>query len=80
MDCPVCKVDMIIVEYDGVELDFCVECNGIWFDRNELEWLLLKGGLSVEDLDMKASTRAEMKAGGETVRRCPLCRKKMKKM
>jgi len=80
MDCPVCKVAMMVVEYDGVELDYCVECRGIWFDRNEMEWLLLKGGLRIEDLDMKASTRTQAKTAGETERRCPLCRRRMKKM
>jgi len=35
--CPKCKADMEQVEYEGVEIDRCVLCNGIWFDAGEIE-------------------------------------------
>ena len=37
MFCPVCKTAMIDVEYEQIELDYCVKCRGVWFDSNELE-------------------------------------------
>jgi len=40
MKCPRCQVPMMVVEYDGVELDYCVECQGSWFDRGELYLLM----------------------------------------
>ena len=40
MICPVCKRDMIVIEYHDVELDYCTSCKGVWFDSGELELLL----------------------------------------
>ena len=45
MLCPVCKYDMIVVEYHDIELDYCTTCQGVWFDYGELELLLDSPGL-----------------------------------
>ena len=39
MDCPVCKVPMVVLEWDAVEVDFCTGCRGIWLDAGEIELL-----------------------------------------
>ncbi|MCR8642712.1 zf-TFIIB domain-containing protein [Paenibacillus sp. N1-5-1-14] len=40
MNCPVCDgVRMREVMKDGVSIDTCPECKGIWLDRGELEKL-----------------------------------------
>jgi uncharacterized protein len=41
MRCPVC-LDTELVEHirDGIEVDHCHRCRGIWLDRGELEKLL----------------------------------------
>jgi len=33
---------MYLKNVDGIELDICAACHGVWFDRNELELLLLR--------------------------------------
>ena len=41
MKCPVCKdVTLLMSEKKGVEIDYCPECRGIWWDRGELEKIL----------------------------------------
>ncbi len=40
MDCPVCKNAMITLELQEVEIDYCIDCGGIWLDAGELELLL----------------------------------------
>jgi len=41
MKCPVCKdVTLLMSEKQGIEIDYCPECRGIWLDRGELEKLL----------------------------------------
>ena len=45
MICPVCKYDMIVVEYHDIELDYCTGCKGVWFDSGELTLLLESHGL-----------------------------------
>src|SRR3546814_3263203 len=37
MLCPVCKVTLSISERQGVEIDFCPQCRGVWLDRGELD-------------------------------------------
>ena len=38
MKCPKCNsVNLNLMERQGVELDYCPECRGIWLDRGELE-------------------------------------------
>lgn len=78
MICPVCKVDMIVVEYHDIELDHCVECHGAWFDSGELDLLLESLGLDIEDL-LGEIIRAPETATAEKKRRCPIHGEKMKK-
>ena len=40
MKCPKCGYDLITSEWDGVEIDQCTNCHGIWFDAGEAEGLL----------------------------------------
>ncbi|HEX2913569.1 MAG TPA: zf-TFIIB domain-containing protein [Chloroflexia bacterium] len=40
MHCPVCKVELRIADRQGVELDYCPQCRGVWLDRGELDKLL----------------------------------------
>src|SRR3546814_12940931 len=37
MLCPVCKVTLSISDRQGVEIDFCPQCRGVWLDRGELD-------------------------------------------
>lgn len=37
MHCPSCIVDLKIVERQGVEMDYCPQCRGVWLDRGELD-------------------------------------------
>jgi uncharacterized protein len=40
MKCPICDIDMRIAEREGVEIDYCPQCRGVWLDRGELEKLI----------------------------------------
>ena len=41
MKCPVCKdVTLLMTEKNGVEVDYCPECRGIWLDRGELDMII----------------------------------------
>ena len=37
MKCPVCDVALSISSREGVEIDFCPQCRGVWLDRGELD-------------------------------------------
>lgn len=41
MNCPIChNVRMREIEKDGVIIDICPDCKGVWLDRGELEKLM----------------------------------------
>jgi len=44
MKCPLCSVDLLLSEKQGVEIDYCPQCRGIWLDRGELEKIVEKAG------------------------------------
>ena len=37
MLCPICSVDLVMSERNGVEIDYCPKCRGVWLDRGELK-------------------------------------------
>jgi Zn-finger nucleic acid-binding protein len=75
MICPVCNQDMIVVEYRQIELDYCIKCSGIWFDKGELELLLKTTSLGDTGLPTLEGLAKENRSHGE--RKCPICAKKM---
>ena len=41
MQCPVCSdVQLAISSREGVEIDHCPQCRGVWLDRGELDKIL----------------------------------------
>jgi Zn-finger nucleic acid-binding protein len=77
--CPVCKKDALIVEYKNIELDTCPKCRGVWFDAGELELLLEAAGLGDSQHYLEGIAAAPEVVTAEKKRRCPVCRRKMKK-
>ena len=44
MPCPVCKVPLVMSERQGVEIDYCPQCRGVWLDRGELDKIIERSG------------------------------------
>ena len=42
MQCPVDATTLLMSERQGVEIDYCPQCRGVWLDRGELDKLLQK--------------------------------------
>ncbi len=41
MKCPVCRdATLIMTDRQGVEIDYCPECRGVWLDRGELDKII----------------------------------------
>lgn len=41
MKCPVCTtVNLVMSERQGIEIDYCPECRGVWLDRGELDKII----------------------------------------
>ncbi|HEX2272382.1 MAG TPA: zf-TFIIB domain-containing protein [Acidimicrobiales bacterium] len=40
MQCPVDGATLMMTERQGVEIDYCPNCRGVWLDRGELDKLV----------------------------------------
>ncbi len=40
MQCPICKVELKIADRQGIEVDYCPQCRGVWLDRGELDKII----------------------------------------
>ena len=40
MRCPVDEETVVIIERQGIEIDYCPRCRGVWLDRGELDKLI----------------------------------------
>ena len=40
MLCPACHVALTMSERQGVEIDYCPQCRGVWLDRGELDKII----------------------------------------
>ena len=47
MKCPVCDVDLAMAERQGIEIDYCPTCRGVWLDRGELDKLIERSATEV---------------------------------
>ena len=79
MKCPACKSPMIVVEHEQIELDYCVDCSGVWFDAGELELLLETMQLEGTILSLDSVLTTPEAGSPEKKRKCPICGRKMKK-
>ncbi len=79
MKCPACSNLMIVVEHENIELDYCTECSGVWFDAGELELLLETMQLEGSSLSLDTILTSPEARSSEKKRKCPICRQKMKK-
>lgn len=46
MACPVCKTGLALAERQGIEIDYCPSCRGVWLDRNELDKIVERSAIA----------------------------------
>lgn len=44
MHCPACRVPLSLSDRQGVEVDYCPNCRGVWLDRGELDKIIDRAG------------------------------------
>ncbi|MDB5103554.1 MAG: hypothetical protein JWP91_1243 [Fibrobacteres bacterium] len=50
MKCPKCQSAFTKVDFEGIRIDRCLSCHGMWFDALELQDLLKKKGSEKLDI------------------------------
>ena len=51
MNCPNCVTPLTLSERQGVELDYCPQCRGVWLDRGELDKIIERSSVRRDDDD-----------------------------
>lgn len=76
MDCPRCRIEMNAIEFKGVELDQCSDCEGVWFDHGELETVRESSTNEVNSSGLAKSMEGEIRKeeiSSENELPCPRC-------
>ena len=74
MKCPKCGKSLTVIETsEGVTVDFCQGCYGIWFDKDEIGFYLELGS-DMPDLD------EALKTANKTDHECPKCASKLEEL
>jgi Zn-finger nucleic acid-binding protein len=55
MDCPRCKLMLSTTDYEGVQVDLCDNCWGIWLDQGELKQVI-----DTRDMQFSAEERRQL--------------------
>ena len=54
MLCPVCHVGLAMTDRQGVEIDYCPQCRGVWLDRGELDKIIERSAAGMTPPPMAA--------------------------
>ena len=58
MKCPNCpEAILVMTDRQGVEIDYCPQCRGVWLDRGELDKLIERAAAPVPDRNAAASAQ-----------------------
>lgn len=57
MKCPVDGAELKMSDREGVEIDYCPKCRGVWLDRGELDKIIERSEGIQEDDDQDTNPR-----------------------
>lgn len=53
MKCPNCDETLVMTERQGVEIDYCPKCRGVWLDKGELDKIIEKASSEQASPDLR---------------------------
>ena len=60
MKCPTCTdTALVMSDRQGVEIDYCPQCRGVWLDRGELDKLIERSATMASTLARDAAARSQ---------------------
>jgi Zn-finger nucleic acid-binding protein len=54
MKCPIDDTPLSVSSREGVEIDFCPQCRGVWLDRGELDKIIDRASTAIAGASMPA--------------------------
>ena len=75
MQCPIDGTPLVMTDRQGVEIDYCPQCRGVWLDRGELDKIIERsvpqspppppsGGRGYDDYDDRRGYKKKKRRGG----------------
>jgi Zn-finger nucleic acid-binding protein len=64
MKCPVDDATLVMSERQGVEIDYCPTCRGVWLDRGELDKIIDRADSDDDDRRPEGRADARRDRGG----------------
>jgi Zn-finger nucleic acid-binding protein len=61
---------MVTLEWKGVEIDYCLACQGVWLDRGELQNIV---GDNASELEERLRGKRQTSPKSKSKRLCPRC-------
>ncbi len=49
MKCPIDEAELNMTDRQGIEIDYCPQCRGVWLDRGELDKIIERSTTSPTD-------------------------------
>ena len=53
MKCPNCEETLVMTERQGMEIDYCPKCRGVWLDKGELDKIIEKSTATESSQNLK---------------------------
>lgn len=63
MKCPSCNETLSMTERQGIEIDYCPKCRGVWLDKGELDKIIEKS-LEQQESGQNQNYNPTYKQGG----------------
>ncbi len=57
MKCPSCEELLVMAERQGVEIDYCPKCRGVWLDKGELDKIIEKAASAESNQQLKQNDK-----------------------
>lgn len=69
MRCPVDNETLVMADRNGVEIDYCPKCRGVWLDRGELDKIIERAAAAEVPVALKEPARGAAQAYAAEPRR-----------
>jgi Zn-finger nucleic acid-binding protein len=66
MKCPACDVTLAMSDRQGIEIDYCPQCRGVWLDRGELDKIIERAGAELAPQPQPKAPPAQQRPQGHS--------------
>lgn len=57
MKCPIDQTELVMADRQGIEIDYCPQCRGVWLDRGELDKIIERSAAAPPPAERGAAPR-----------------------